>query len=139
MAAKSFEIIDHTADIGIVVYGDDIKELFSNAALALFSLVTDVEGVREDFRRDLRIISRDEDALLVDWLNELIYLLDAEHIVFRRFDIISLAGACLEAACYGEALDPQRHTTKMGIKAATYHMLGIAKDDGYKVQVIFDV
>jgi len=139
VTAKSFEIIDHTADVGIVAYGSDIKELFSNAALALVSLVTDIEDIREDLRRDLKITSQDEGGLLVEWLNELIYLLDAEHTVFRRFDIISLADGCLDAACYGEAFDPQRHTMRMGVKAATYHMLRIDKGDGYKVQVIFDV
>jgi len=139
VTAKSFEIIDHTADVGIVAYGSDIKELFSNAALALVSLVTDIEGIRENFRRDLKITSQDEDGLLVEWLNELIYLIDAEHTVFRRFDIIRLADGCLDAACYGDAIDPQRQTMRMGVKAATYHMLRIEEDDGYRVQVIFDV
>jgi SHS2 domain-containing protein len=141
MTAKSFEIIDHTADIGIVAYGSDIKELFSNAALALVSLVTDIEGVREDFEREVKIESQDEGGLLVDWLNELIYLLDTEHTVFRRFDITSLAPGCLEATCYGEAIDPQRHTMRMEVKAATYHMLKIDmdEDNGYRVRVILDV
>jgi SHS2 domain-containing protein len=139
MTAKPFEIIDHTADVGIVAYGSDIKELFSNAALALVSLVTDIEDVREDFRRDVKIQSQDEDGLLVDWLNELIYLLDTEHTVFRRFDITSLDLGCLEAACYGEAIDPRRHTMRMEVKAATYHMLKIDEYNGYRVQVILDV
>lgn len=139
MAKRAFEIIDHTADIGIIAYGADLKQLFSNAALALFSLVTDTESIREKLRRDLKIISEDEDSLLVEWLNELIYLFDAEHILFNRFDIERLANGCLKAACYGENVDPLRHKIKVGVKAATYHMLKIDKDDGYKVQVIFDI
>jgi SHS2 domain-containing protein len=76
----------------------------------------------------------------VEWLNELIYLFDAEHILFRRFDIESLSNNQLKATCYGENIDPLRHKIKLGVKAATYHMLKIDKDsDGYKVQIIFDV
>lgn len=139
MVKKAFEIIDHTADIGIIAYGTDLRQLFSNAALALFNLVTDIGSIREKLQRDLKIISEDEDSLLVEWLNELIYLFDAEHILFNRFDIERLTNGCLKATCYGENVDPLRHKIKVGVKAATYHMLRIDKDDGYKVQVIFDI
>ena len=138
--ARAFEIIDHTGDVGIIAYGSNIKELFSNAALALFSLITETESIVENLQRDLEIGSADRDSLLVEWLNELIYLFDAEHILFRRFDIESLSNNQLKATCYGENIDPSRHKIKLGVKAATYHMLKIDKDsDGYKVQIIFDV
>ena len=137
---RAFEIIDHTADIGIIAYGKDIKELFSNAALALFSLITEPESVKEKLRRDLEIVSEDRDSLLIEWLNELIYLFDAEHILFTRFDIENLNHNQLKASCYGESFDPSRHKIKMGVKAATYHMLKVDKDgSGYQAQVIFDV
>ena len=138
--ARAFEIIDHTGDVGIIAYGSNIKELFCNAALALFSLITETESIVENLQRDLEIGSADRDSLLVEWLNELIYLFDAEHILFRRFDIESLSNNQLKATCYGENIDPSRHKIKLGVKAATYHMLKIDKDsDGYKVQIIFDV
>lgn len=138
--ARTFEITDHTADVGIVVYGTNLRELFSNAASALFSLITDIESIEEKLERYVEIDSEDRDSLLVDWLNELIYLFDAEHMLFRRFDIASLSDKQLKASCYGESFDPSRHRIKLGVKAATYHMLNIAQDsDGYKVQVIFDV
>jgi len=140
MAKKDFEIIDHTADAAVIAYGVDLKQLFSNAALALFSLVTDPESIRQELQRDVKIISEDKDSLLVEWLNELIYLLDAEHILFSRFDIERLTNDSLKASCYGENVDPLRHRIRVGVKAATYHMLKIDKDsDGYKVQIIFDI
>jgi len=140
MTKKGFEIIDHTADVGIVVYGADLKQLFSNAALALFSLVTNPKSIRQALQRDVKIISEDEDSLLVEWLNELIYLFDAEHILFNRFDIERLTSDSLQASCYGENIDPLRHKIRIGVKAATYHMLKIDKEsDGYKVQIIFDI
>jgi SHS2 domain-containing protein len=140
MTKKGFEIIDHTADVGIIAYGADLKQLFSNAALALFSLVTEPESIRQELQREVKIISEDKDSLLVEWLNELIYLFDAEHILFSRFDIKRLTNNGLEASCYGENVDPQRHKIRVGVKAATYHMLKIDKDsNGYRVQIIFDI
>jgi len=140
MVVKAYEFIDHTADIGIIAYGADIKQLFINAALALFSLITKPESIKESLRRDLEIVSEDRDSLLVEWLNELIYLFDAEHILFGRFDIETLSCNQLKAACYGESFDPLRHKIKTGVKAATYHMLKVDKvDSGYKAQVIFDI
>jgi SHS2 domain-containing protein len=137
---KAFEIIDHTADVGIIAYGVDIKQLFSNAALALFSLITEPESITEKLHHNLEISSEDRDSLLVEWLNELIYLFDAEHVLFNRFDIASLSNKQLKATCYGEKIDPLRHRIKIGVKAATYHMLKVDKDsNGYKAQIIFDI
>jgi SHS2 domain-containing protein len=137
---KAFEIIDHTADIGIIVYGADVEELFSNAALALFSLITELENIEEKLHYNLEVSSEDGDSLLVEWLNELIYLFDTKHILFRRFDIESLTDNQLKATCYGENFDPMKHKIKIGVKAATYHMLKLEKNgDGYKAQVILDI
>ncbi len=137
---RGFEIIDHTADVGVIAYGADIKELFSNAALALFSLITEPESIEEKLQQGLEISSEDRDSLLVEWLNELIYLFDAEHILFNKFEIENLTHNQLKATCYGEKIDPSKHKIKTGIKAATYHMLEVDKDSsGYKAQIIFDI
>jgi len=137
---KSYEIIDHTADVGIIAYGADVEELFSNAALALFSLITEPERIEEKLHVDLEVNSEGRDSLLVEWLNELIYLFDVKHILFNRFDIESLTHNDLKATCYGENFDPMRHKIKIGVKAATYHMLRLEKNGGgYKSQIIFDI
>jgi len=137
---KGFEVIDHTADVGIIAYGTEIKQVFGNAALALFSLITELEDVGEELKYDVEVASEDRESLLVEWLNELIYLFDAEHVLLKKFDVQSLSNARLKAACYGEKFDPSRHKIKTGVKAATYHMLRIDKyNKGYKAQVIFDI
>ena len=139
-AGKGFEVIDHTADVGIIVYGTEIKQVFANAAIALFSLITDLGNIREELKYDLEVASEDRESLLVEWLNELIYLFDTEHALLKRFDIQSLSNTRLKITCYGEKIDPSRHKIKTGVKAATYHMLRIDKDNkGYKAQVIFDI
>ena len=139
-AGKGFEVIDHTADVGIIAYGAEIKQVFCNAALALFSLITELEDVGEELKYDLEVASEDRESLLVEWLNELIYLFDAEHALLKKFDVQSLSNTRLKATCYGEKFDPSRHKIKTGVKAATYHMLRIDKyNKGYKAQVIFDI
>ena len=137
---KAFEVIDHTADIGIVVYGADIKQVFVNAAVGLFNLILDTDSVKETIEHNLELSSQDTESLLVEWLNELIYVLDAEHMVFRSFEVDQLGSSRIKARCFGEKIDPQRHVFKREIKAATYHMLTVDREhNGYKAQVIFDV
>jgi len=136
---KDFEIVNHTADVGIIAYGADIKQAFANAARALFSLITELDDVEEVLHRDTELTATDEESLLVEWLNELIYRFDAENIMFKRFDITELDNTRLRAKNYGEKVDSSKHKLKIGVKAATYHMLKVDKDNGYKVQVLFDI
>jgi len=137
---KPFEVIDHTADIGIVVYGTDLKQVFTNAALGLFSLMADLDGLKEDVKREVEVKAEEVEVLLVEWLNELIYISDVEHILFKRFEINELNNTKVKATCFGEKIKPRQHRLKREIKAATYHMLRLDKDGGkYKVQIIFDV
>ena len=136
---KDFEIIDHTADVGIVAYGADVRQAFANAARALFSLITELDDVAEVLHRDTELTAPDEESLLVEWLNELIYLFDTENIIFKRFDITQLNHTQLKARSYGEKVDKAKHKLKTGVKAATYHMLKVDRDDVCQVQVLFDI
>lgn len=134
-----FEVIDHTADIGIAAYGSDLREAFSNAAYGMFSLIAEMEGVGRDTPRRIEIEAPDQEALLVAWLNELLYLFDVDRIIFSDFDIDELGETSLRATVHGEKVDVSRHHLRTGIKAATYHSLEIAKGDGVRIQVILDV
>ena len=136
---KGFEILNHTADVGIIAYGADMKEAFANAARGLFSLITRLDDVEEVEYRDTELIAPDQESLLVKWLNELIYLFDAENMLFKRFDITQLSQTQLKARSYGHKVDSSKHRLKMGVKAATYHMLKIEGSNGRKVQVLFDI
>ncbi len=136
---KEFEIVNHTADVGIIAYGIDMNEAFANAAKALFSLITELDDVEEVVHRDIELTAPDQESLLFEWLNELIYLFDTENILFKRFDITQLSQTHLKARSYGEKVDSSRHKIKIGVKAATYHMLKIDRGNGNKVQVLFDI
>jgi len=136
---KDFEILEHTADVGIIAYGADLSQAFANAAKALFSLITELDGVEEVLNRDIELTASDVESLLVAWLNELVYRFDTEGILLKRFDIIQLDDTHLKARGYGEKVDSSKHRLKIGVKAATYHMLKVDKNDGCRVQVLFDI
>lgn len=134
-----FELLEHTADVGVIAYGADICQAFANAGKALFSLITELEDVEEVLCRDIEIDAQDQESLLVRWLNELIYLFDTENILFKVFNIQQITNTSLKAVACGEEVDTARHELKTGVKAATYHMLKIDENDGYKIQVLFDI
>jgi SHS2 domain-containing protein len=137
---KPFEIIEHTADIGIVAYGADIKQVFANAALGLFNLMADLDNLKEGAKREIELSAEDVEILLVEWLNELIYISEVEHVIFKRFEIVELSNTRLKATCFGEKIKAGQHRLKREIKAATYHMLKLNKENGrYQVRIIFDI
>ena len=134
-----YEFIEHTADVGIAAYGLDIGEAFVNAARGMFSLIVEPGCVGESAYRDIEVNAPGREELLVVWLNELIYLFDVENILFSQFDIKEISDTCLIARAYGEPVDKTRHNLKIGIKAATYHMLMIEQGNGVEARVLFDI
>ncbi len=135
---KRFQLIEHTADIGLIAYGGTLAEAFANAAYGLFSIIAELKTVKETESRQLELSEEDPEALLFEWLNRLIYLFDVDMLLLKRFDIRDFDGRGLKAICYGEKYDPSRHQLKTGVKSATYHMLKVDKGKN-QVRVIFDV
>lgn len=135
---KRFEFIEHTADIGFRAYGSTLAEAYANAGYALFSIITDLKTVRKVESRKLDLQEDNPEALLFEWLNNLIYLFDTETILFKRFEINHFEDGELSATCYGEKYDPLRHQLKTGVKSATYHMLEVDNQENY-VQAILDI
>ena len=135
---KKFELIEHTADMGLRAYGKDLPEAFANAAYGMFSIIADLNGIKEAASRRVEVNAEDVEGLLFEWLNSLLYYFDVEGLIFKRFDIKEFGEKRLAAGCFGEKYDPARHQIKLGVKSATYHLLEVdpAKN---RVQVIFDV
>lgn len=135
---KRFELIEHTADTGLIAYGQSLAEAFANAAYGLFSIIADLRSVRTVESRTVSLDEQDPESLLFEWLNSLIYFFDVETLLFKRFQISDFTDRSLKAVCYGEKYDPSRHHLKIGVKSATYHMLKVDKAKK-QVQVIFDI
>jgi SHS2 domain-containing protein len=152
--SKPYELIEHTADIGIIVKGKNLKELFRNAALAMFDIsaqspekrVAKALGVQTTTLRpeqrtekiELRLKSEDLEELFINWLNELLSVSATKELVFTDLRIKKLDENNLEAEVLGEDIKNYRINTE--IKAATYHELEIEKTEAsWKAKVIFDV
>lgn len=137
---KTFETIEHTADIGIRAFGATLTEAFENAAVAMFSLITDLDSVKPVDEYTIAVMADDSETLLVEWLNELLYLFESNSVLFCRFKVMELGETSLKASAFGETIDPARHKLETDIKAVTYHMLKIARvDSSWSATVIFDV
>ena len=137
---NGFQVLEHTADVGLVVTGPDLKQAFATAAAGLFSIIAQSRQIETRDCHHIEVKAEDAESLLVGWLNEFIYLFDAHHMLFKRFDIVEITPTRLVAEAWGEPVDPSRHRIKVGMKAATYHMLKVEKEaGGYRLQVLFDV
>jgi SHS2 domain-containing protein len=130
----------HTADIAYRIDGDSLAEVYVNAAHALVATMTDRRRLRVRETRDIEVEAPDREALLVTWLNYLLYLYDVDGFWGRDFDILELDDEHLQARARGETYDPERHVGKSSVKAATYHYLEIApRNHGWQATVIFDL
>ena len=137
---KRFETLDHTADIGIIVYGEDPKSLFENAGEAFFHLITDLRKVRLRTERKIEIGGESLERLMVDWLNGLLYLHDVENLLFKRFRVESVGVEGLKAKVKGEFFQEGVHVIKTGVKAVTYHQLEVRQEKGgWRAQIILDL
>jgi SHS2 domain-containing protein len=135
---KKVEIINHTADVGIIAYGETLEKLFENAAYGMFSLITSVEKIKEKTSVSISVNANNSEELLITFLNELQYYYSVKKKVFDKFEILKLSETQLKVKAFGEKIS--KHDILHDIKAATYHNLKIKKiSNGYKVQIIFDV
>jgi len=137
---KTFKIIDHTGDIGIVMYGGDLRELFLNAGRAFFSLITYLNRIRSTSAHTIVLTSDNLDELMVTWLGELLYLFDAQGMLFKKFDLEEVHTHGLKAVVRGESFQPERHVIKREIKAVTYHQVKVEKKgEKWEGRIIFDL
>lgn len=139
-AAKPWEVFEHTADVGLHAFGRNLRELFAHVAQGMESLMVSPEQVRIQVSREINVEGHDAISLLVNWLNELIFLFNTEYLIFCRFEIDDLTETSLHAIARGEAYDAQRHDLSSAIKAATWHEAIVEQvEGGYRATIIFDI
>ena len=137
---RKFKFIDHTADMGILVYGETLPLLFQHAAEGLLHIITDPERIREKESREISVRANGLEELLVNWLNELLYLFETSGFLFRRSEILHLGDYFIEAAAFGEIFDEGYHPILRTIKATTYHQLRVTREKaGWEARIIFDL
>jgi protein archease len=136
--------IEHTADRALWVWGSELSDLFTGAARGMYSLMADTDGLVATEWRQVRLEALDLEMLLVDWLNELLFLTEMERLLLVDYRIESLTeaasagpvGAALVARVGGVSMP----VTKASIKAATFHDLEIVRaESGWSTEITFDV
>ena len=137
---KTYELIDHTADVGVKAFGKNLSEAFQNIAKGMFDIITDNSEIESVGQYDLVLEAPDLEQLLVDWLSELLYLNSARNQVFGFFIVdLDEKNKKLTAKIFGDKFDLSKHKIGSEIKAVTYHMLEVRNKRPYHVQVLFDI
>ena len=137
---KTYELVDHTADVGIKAYGKNLSEAFENAAKAMFDIITDKSEIESIGQYDINLEAPDLEQLLVDFLSELLFLNSAKNLVFGFFKVdLDNKNISLSARVFGEKYNISKHKIGAEIKAVTYHMLEVRDKQPFHVQVIFDI
>ncbi|MBU1912913.1 MAG: archease [Candidatus Omnitrophica bacterium] len=141
---KPFELIEHTADVGIKVRGSTLTELFENAARGMFCVIAGegykAQGSKVEKKIEIYKNRDNYEEILVSWLSELLYIFNREKIYFNDFRILSLNDSGLKAEASGINIDLYQSNIYTEIKAVTFHNLKIEEDvDGFSCTIIFDV
>ncbi len=140
---KPFEFLEHTADVYIAAYGKNLEEVFENAAMALFEVMTDASKIEQSFVENIEVRATDECALLYNWIELFLIKFEVENKIFSGFEVdkIRKSGSefLLSSKIYGEDFDPAKHPSKIGVKAITYHKMEIKHNDFFMARFILDI
>lgn len=138
------ETFEHTADLGLRVFGSDLPDLFEAAAVGLFDvIVVNRDAVRPVGSEEVALAAETVPDLFLAWLNELIFRSETSHRLYSRFRVNvedGEGGPQLWAAIEGEPIDRDRHILDHEVKAATHHGLTVRPvEGGWQAEVILDI
>ena len=128
--------LDHTADLAISVYGSDLAALFITSAQGLFDLAFE-SGPQEIAQHfSIKLTAPDVETLLIDWLNELLYLSEKHNACFVKFEFLAISPTALNSKANATKIK----LTKQYIKAATFHNISVVQScDGFHTDIVFDI
>ena len=136
----NYHIIDHTADLGIIVEGTDEKNLFIRAAQAMTDLMVKGDISKKTVIKDVSLQGEDFPDLMVRWLGEILYLFDGENLIVNSIKIKSISPIQLKSILTLSSFNPEHHQVKREIKAVTYHQISVDNvNDGWQARIIFDI
>ena len=140
MTTGRWEHLEHGADIGIRGYGNSLGEAFTQAALAMSSVVTDLDRINPVETVTVECEAPEFDLLLLDWINEIVYQMATRNMLFGRFEV-EILDHQLRARIYGEATSPDKHQPAVEIKGATFTELSVRQDENgdWIAQCVIDV
>lgn len=142
---NKYEFLDHTADVQIHAWGDDLKETFENAAIAMTAYITDINKIDIVTKQTLTIEADDLKGLFYRFLDEVLFLFNAEpYLLSKRVRILEFNTSenqfSIRAECYGEPFNLEKHCQGTEIKAITYSAMKIHDEpDKHEVYFIVDI
>lgn len=137
---KNYEILDHTADISVKIKAASLRGIFIESSVAMMDLICKIEKVKALKSFNINVSGISNEQLLVNWLQELLFLHEVKNFLFSKFTIKSLKNGLLTGSATGEKLDSSRHELLNHIKAVTYNNLEITKDNGnFVTRITFDI
>jgi SHS2 domain-containing protein len=123
-----FKFLEHTSDVYIEAIGSTMEEAFIQGTYAIFETMTDLGTIEAKELREIEISAEDLNALLFEWISELLYIFDIDELIFSKFELkieTVKSGYRLIGKCWGEKFDPSKHPPRTEIKAATYSLMEI--------------
>jgi len=132
-----YKFLEHRADAKFRAFGKSLEEAFSNAALAMTSVMTDPKKIKPKAKHKIKIKGSDKKSLLYNFLEQLLILLDTEKFLLHKIENIKIEGNYLEAELIGDKFNNQ-YDIRINIKAVTYNDMFI-KEKPYIVQVVVDI
>lgn len=131
----------HGADMGVRGIGRSLETAFEEVALAMTAVVTEPEDVRATTEVEIACEAPDDEILLVDWLNALVFEMSTRRMLFSKF-AVCIDNHRLQASAWGESIDPKRHHAAVEVKGATFTALRVAREEphgGWLAQCVIDV
>lgn len=139
--SSRYSLIDHTADFGIRIYGSSARQLFENAAFALFDQITGLGDMpRGKDATDINVSGFDIEDLMINWLRELLYLFSGKGRIVQSVHINRISDTEISASAAWTEFISGHHEIRNDIKAVTYHQIEVGEKNGrWHANVIFDL
>lgn len=139
-ARPRYSVMEHTADVGIIIDSATLPELFANAAYGMFDLIVGVDNICAGEAMSVEVLADDYEELMVNWLSELLFMFETQELLCSEFEINAFGDCHLDAMVRGEQYSTERHPLTHLIKAVTYSGLRIEKQDSlYRARIVFDI
>ncbi len=137
------ETFEHKADVGVRGTGKSLEEAFAECAKAMFSVMADLEKVKAGKAVKVEAEAESRENLLVEFLNQMLYLRDVRQMLFNSFDLYIIEGGKiwkLKGKAFGEKINKETQGIKSDVKAASYHQLKVEESKGkFIAQCVVDV
>lgn len=140
MSGEGYEYFDVAADVGVHAWAETLAGCFRQCALGVFDLIVPTQAVAPRETREVAARGGGVETLLVNWLNECLYVHDLEGFVIHDLEPPQVTGAFIHGILHGEPVDPARHPRGTLVKAATFHGLEVTESAGrVSARVILDI